>query len=269
MSETEAAGAPSGGTASDEGGTTLWEVVKVWAPYIVAILVIRTFVFEPFSIPSQSMVPTLLIGDHVIVSKFSYGLWLRNPLGEGAVELLDTGDPKRGDVIVFTYPVDRSTNYIKRVVGVPGDTIEVRNNQIVLNGEVQPRDRAGDYTFFADGGCRVATSKLWTEELDGHTHHKLTNYGLSSRLANHGPTVVPPGSVFVMGDNRDESGDSRQWKFVSEDLVKGRAEFIWLSFHYCDDGRPGWLPQVRSNRLFRGLYGTAIDPDPEGGGEPS
>ena len=236
------------------------DVVRTWLPAILLVLVIRTYIFEPFRIPSGSMVPTLLIGDHVVVNKSSYGLWVPYTLVEvpfmesvwvvPRFELFDWGNPARGDIVVFRYPKDESLNYIKRVVAVPGDRINVKNNQIFLNGVAQERTYIDKYDF-VDDNCRATGTKSYTENLDGLEHQVLTNAGLPDPLATWprggDDVVVPPDSVFVMGDNRDNSEDSRRWEFVRYDQIKGKAHFVWFSWDGCDD-------KVRSRRFFRGLY---------------
>ena len=230
------------------------EVVRAWAPAIFAVWVIRAFIFEPFRIPSGSMVPTLLIGDHVLVTKFSYGVWFHFPfprrLGIKSIELLDLGDPERGDIIVFRYPQNEALTYIKRVVGLPGDRIRVSNNQIFLNDVAVERKYTGQYEF-ADNLCRTYKARHYIEMLEGAPHEKLTNLGGGGFLADMAEVTVPPESVFVMGDNRDNSEDSRRWKFVRYDQVKGKAHFTWLSLDFCD-GQPFG---IRGERAFQGLYG--------------
>ncbi|MBN2800455.1 MAG: signal peptidase I [Deltaproteobacteria bacterium] len=230
----------------------LGELVRNWGPAIAAVLLIRAFIFEPFRIPSGSMLPTLLIGDQVLVTKYSYGIWL--PWLNK--ELVDLGDPARGDIIVFRYPLDPRQNYIKRVVGIPGDHIRVVNNQITLNGAVQERDYTGRYASF-DDRCAERDTKHYVELLDGLHHHVLTNTGFGSTLANHPPRgssqreiVVPPGNVFVMGDNRDNSEDSRKWGFVRFDQIKGKARFVWLSWDSCAPP----TEVIRTDRFFHDLY---------------
>lgn len=229
------------------------ELIYNWAPAILAVLFIRAFIFEPFRIPSGSMIPTLQIGDHVAVTKFSYGVWL--PFLQK--ELIDLGDPARGDVIVFRYPLDPSVNYIKRVVAIPGDRIRVENNQITLNGEVQARDYTGRYAAI-DDSCREREAKHYVEHLKGVDHHVLTSPSFGSPLANfpprgaaEGEVVVPPGHVFVMGDNRDNSEDSRKWGFVRFDQIKGKAHLIWLSWNSCAS-EPTQI--IRADRFFLDLY---------------
>ena len=241
-------------------GAWVADVARTWLPAILAVLLIRTYIFEPFRIPSGSMVPTLLIGDHVVVNKASYGLWVPAAVVEvpfmehlwvvPRFEILDWGDPARGDIIVFRYPKDESLHYIKRVVAVPGDRIKVKNNQIFLNDVAQER-RYVDKFDFLDDGCQASPTKRYIEDLDGLEHEVLTNAGLPGPLANwprrDEEVVVPDGVVFVMGDNRDNSEDSRRWAFVRYDQIKGKAHFVWFSWDSC-------MQKVRTKRFFRSLY---------------
>jgi signal peptidase I len=232
------------------------------------VIFIRLFLFEPFRIPSGSMVPTLLIGDHVLVTKFSYGVWMPfeglglpfTPIGLDDVgidiqntELIDLGDPERGDVIVFHYPLDEDITYIKRVVGLPGDRIQVTDNQIILNGVPQERVNLGDYDD-ADASCRNRKARRYVEKLSTSTgstldHGILTNRGYGGALANRPAVTVPEDHVFVMGDNRDHSEDSRRWRFVHYNQVKGKAHFTWLSWDGC-----AGIPRL--DRMLRSLYTT-------------
>ncbi len=249
---------------SPQGLSWAADLARTWLPAILAVLVIRTFVFEPFRIPSGSMVPTLQIGDHVVVNKASYGLWVpaslvEVPFTEGLwvpprFELINWGDPERGDIIVFRFPRNESLNYIKRVVGVPGDTIRVQDNQVFVNGEKQEQTYDGPYNF-VDDRCLGQSMKRYVESLDGEDHHVLKNTGFPGRLANFpsrgGEITVPPRKVFVMGDNRDHSEDSREWRFVDYSQIKGKAHFVWFSWDSCS-GKP--VGQPRGSRFFRGLY---------------
>ncbi len=271
MSDTEDRGEEPVEAEVPETGPMTWlrDVVRSWGPAILAVIVIRMFIFEPFRIPSGSMVPTLLIGDHVLVTKYSYGLWLQVPwwIKPAGYELIDWGDPERGDIIVFRYPLMEKLTYIKRVVGLPGDRIRVSNNEIVLNGVVQERTYSGRYEFL-DDHCHGTSTKHFVENLEGLDHHVLTNVGPSSPLANfpaprtgEQEVTVPEDHVFVMGDNRDNSEDGRKWGFVSYDKIKGKAHFVWLSWNGCADG----ANVVRSERFFHGLYQEPQDPAAEGG----
>lgn len=172
---------------------------------ILAILIaffIRTFVIQAYKIPSGSMKPTLLIGDHILVTKFNYGVKL--PLIRST--LIPVGTPKRGDIVVFIYPEDRSKDFIKRLVGLPGDTVEVRNKQILVNG------------------------LPWNDTYGVHADSMIIPGSVQPR-DNFGPVTVPDGSLFVMGDNRDESFDSRFWGFVPMKDVLGKALIIYWSWN--------------------------------------
>ena len=225
-------------------------------PVILVVFVLRSFLFEPFRIPSGSMIPTLLIGDLILVNKFSYGI--RLPIINRKV--LDIGNPQRGDVMVFRYPVDPSVDYVKRVIGLPGDTVTFRGKRLTINGEAVPTTAAPDY-FDAD---RVAYSKQFLERLpraDGVAEHpilidddrsgamgpeqylgELVRGGHTAEASmfrencaySEGNSVVtckvPAGHYFMMGDNRDNSADSRYWGFVPDQNIVGRAFFIWMNF---------------------------------------
>lgn len=255
----------------DEPREGLRETLAAWGPAILAVILIRLFIFEPFRIPSGSMVPTLLIGDYVLVTKFSYGVWL--PLKSVGIpyttiglpfdniEVIDLEDPERGDVIVFHYPEDENLTYIKRVVGVPGDKIRIVDNQVVLDGERQERTSLGNFDD-VDARCQVRKARQWTEVLPRSEgapmgHGMLTNLGRPGFLADHREVTVPEDTVFVMGDNRDHSQDSRAWGFVRYDQIKGKAHFVWLSWDGCTEF-PGGL---RVDRMFKSLYGGA-EPTP-------
>lgn len=230
---------------SQKGLSAIGEIIRTWLPALLAVVFIRMFIFEPYRIPSGSMVPTLLIGDHVLVTKFSYGIWL--PFTR--TELVDLGDPKRGDIVVFRYPKQESMTYIKRVVGLPGDSIRVRDNRIVLDGEELPTEAAGSFDF-VDDHCRATPNQRYLETVDGRRHEMLTNTHGGTRLSNKAEITVPPNHVFVMGDNRDHSEDSRGWGFVRYDQIKGKAHFVWFSWDSCSGG----VGSVRGDRWFRGLY---------------
>lgn len=243
-------------------GMAWWaEVARAWGPAILFVLLLRTFVFEPFRIPSGSMIPTLLIGDFVVVNKSAYGLWfpatvLEVPLMDWYLwvvpryEALDFGDPERGDIVVFRYPRDERTTFIKRVVAIPGDTIAVRRNQIILNGTPQPITFQARFDAQAPSpSCRVNSLKLYHEDLTGLVHEALMSPG-GGMLSEMDEVTVPPGSVFVMGDNRDNSEDSRAWGFVRYDQIKGKAHFVWWSWNGCE----GSTGSIRSDRMFHGLY---------------
>jgi signal peptidase I len=218
---------------------------------VAIALLLRAFVVEAFQIPSGSMIPTLEVGDHIFVAKFSYGLGV--PFTDK--KIFEYALPQRGDVIVFKYPLDHSTDYIKRVVGLPGDRLELRHNEVFINDRPMPRDHAGTYRYNdgARGFSEERACDLWTENLDGKVHQEIQELGRMP--ANFGPIVVPPGHVFVMGDNRDNSSDSRVWGFVKHDLIKGKALVVWWSRATADEGpwyaQPAaWVKSIRFGRFF-------------------
>jgi signal peptidase I len=198
------------------------QYARSFFPVILVVLIIRSFVFEPFRIPSESMMPGLIDGDFIFVSKFAYGL--RLPVINSKV--LSTGRPERGDVIVFRLPRDPSVHYIKRLVGLPGDHIAVRNNQVYVNGA--PLELKPDGTY---SGSQFRGSELKLEQIANREHVIM--------LATHLPStdfeaVVPAGEYFFMGDNRNDSEDSRFGRvgFVPEANLVGRAVRIWLNWEF-------------------------------------
>lgn len=192
-------------------------------PVLLLVLVIRSFVFEPFRIPSGSMMPTLLEGDFIFVQKFAYGL--RLPVTES--KIIETGAPERGDVIVFRLPSDPSVNYIKRVVGLPGDEVIYRQQSLTINGQPVQLEKGADAGFDAP---------VYIEELDGREHRILV---ANSRFSTRdGRYQVPEGHYFVMGDNRDRSRDSRFIGAIPEKFLVGEAVRIWM--HFVPWNLPDW-----------------------------
>jgi signal peptidase I len=218
---------------SSAGGTAREPVIVEYArsffPIIVIVLVVRSFGFEPFRIPSGSMMPTLLAGDFIFVNKFVYGL--RLPVTNTRV--VPVGDPRRGDVVVFRLPRDPATNYIKRLVGLPGDTVVYRNRQLLINGEAVPVREQGVWPDAPETRLRVGL-----EQLGAHQHEVLWRNGGGSR---EGVFEVPDGYYFFMGDNRDNSTDSRypEVGLVPEDLLVGKAVRIWMNWGGEGSG-PDW-----------------------------
>ncbi len=205
-------------------------------PVILIVFLLRSFVVEPFKIPSGSMIPTLLVGDFILVNKFTYGI--RLPVLNKKV--ISVGEPKRGDVMVFRYPEDPSLDYIKRVVAVPGDRIEYRDKRLSINGKPVPTRRIDDYLLRE----RMQYASRYVEELNGVEHQILIDEDASGTMPqsrtfqfasncnyNSGGLgcTVPPGHYFAMGDNRDSSSDSRVWGFVPDENIVGKAFFIWLN----------------------------------------
>jgi len=213
-------------------------------PVILAVFVLRSFIVEPFKIPSGSMIPTLLVGDFILVNKFTYGI--RLPVINQKV--LSINDPKRGDVMVFRYPEDPSLDYIKRVVGVPGDKIVYHNKRLSVNGVEIPVTRKDDYLhperlyysqqFAAKLGdvehsyLNDSDAPAFVPEVANFQHREACVYNNSGVMC-----TVPTGHYFMMGDNRDNSRDSRVWGFVPEQNIVGKAFFVWFNFN--DLGRIG------------------------------
>ncbi len=217
------------------------EYAKSFFPVILVVFFIRSFLVEPFKIPSGSMIPTLQVGDFILVNKFTYGL--RLPIINKKVVQLN--DPQRGDVMVFHYPEDPSVDYIKRVVAVGGDTVEYRDKHLSINGVEQIQTADGDYNYVESGLNFVHTERR-NENLSGKAHALLINpemptLHLGSVAEFNGrencsydedrvTCKVPQGSYFMMGDNRDNSRDSRYWGFVPDNQIVGKAFFVWMNF---------------------------------------
>ncbi len=217
------------------------EYPKSFFPVILVVFLLRSFLVEPFKIPSGSMLPTLLVGDFILVNKFTYGI--RLPIVN--VKLMDVKQPQRGEVMVFRYPENPSLDYIKRVVGLPGDTIVYRDKRISVNGSEVKITPAGEYSYVEAGLSFVAAQQLM-ETLGAHHHAILVQpeapsvhlsgvkaFPLRENCAyndNGFSCKVPTGHYFLMGDNRDSSSDSRYWGFVPEANIVGRAFMIWWNF---------------------------------------
>ncbi|AIO67568.1 signal peptidase I [Burkholderia oklahomensis] len=213
------------------------EYTASFFPVILVVFVVRSFIVEPFKIPSGSMVPTLLVGDFILVNKFDYGL--RLPITN---QKITEGRPlQRGDVVVFRYPKDESVDYIKRVVGLPGDTVAYQDKKLTINGQPVPETPLPDY-FDEE---RMNYAKQFEETLGARRNAILNNpavppfvmgaddypYRDNCQYDSRGVVCkVPPGHYFMMGDNRDNSADSRYWGFVPDKNIVGRAFFIWMNF---------------------------------------
>ena len=200
----------------------LVEYSRSFFPVILVVFVIRSFIVEPFKIPSGSMMPTLLAGDFILVNKFTYGL--RVPVLNNTI--IPISEPKRGDIFVFHYPPDPSIDYIKRVVGLPGDKIVYKDRSLFVNGQKIDTTDVGDYPY--EGiGMNYINAKRLHEQLGDVNHDILIDADAFSKDVE---VTVPEGHYFAMGDNRDNSRDSRYWGFVPEHNLVGKAFFIWWNF---------------------------------------
>ena len=221
-----------------EGGFA--ETIRVIFHALIIAVVIRTFLFQPFNIPSGSMEATLLVGDYLFVSKYSYGyshysLPFSPPLFSGRIL---GSPPQRGDVVVFRLPRDDSTDYIKRVIGLPGDRIQMIHGVLNINGEPVKRERIDDFVETTEGG-NAPPVRRWRETLPNGVSYTTLDLYDEGFWDNTGVYVVPPSDYFMMGDNRDNSQDSRtsQVGFVPFENIVGRAEIIFFSVH---EGERGW-----------------------------
>jgi signal peptidase I len=225
-----------------DGKEPWWvEYSKSFFPVILAVFMLRSFLIEPFKIPSGSMIPTLHVGDFILVNKFTYGI--RLPIIDK--KIIQINDPQRGDVMVFHYPENPSLDYIKRVIGVPGDTILYRNKQLFINGVAQEQRSDGEYNY-VENGLKFVHTERRTENLGGHMHDILVNPDMPdvhlgavadfplrqncSYSTEEIRCTVPAGHYFMFGDNRDNSRDSRYWGFVPDRMIVGKAFAIWMNF---------------------------------------
>jgi signal peptidase I len=228
------------GKRRGEGARQPWwvEYSISFFPVILIVFLLRSFLVEPFKIPSKSMVPTLLVGDFILVNKYTYGI--RLPVLNN--RLIDVNSPRRGDVMVFRFPEDPTLDYIKRVVALPGDRIEYVDRRLTVNGRPVPVRRIEDYLDREN----MQFSRRFIETLDGVEHEILLDedapaiaaaartfpFAANCHYNTRGlACIVPPGHYFVMGDNRDNSSDSRVWGFVPDANVVGKAFFIWLNLN--------------------------------------
>lgn len=219
------------------GDTPKWVVeVKSYFVIIAVIFGLRSFVVEPFQIPSGSMLPTLEVGDFILVNKFEYGV--RLPVLN--TQIIPTTQPKRGDVVVFKYPVQPNLNYIKRLVGLPGDVVSYHNKQLMINGKVVAEELVAELSVSSNPSREPM---ILLEEQLGDVAHKIYESYRNTTL--EGDWIVPEGHYFVMGDNRDNSSDSRVWGMVPTENFKGRAFYVWLHWDNFFS-----LPSFKNNGLI-------------------
>lgn len=217
------------------------EYPKSFFPVILIVFMLRSFLVEPFKIPSSSMRPTLEVGDFILVNKFTYGI--RLPILEK--KIIEINQPQRGDVLVFRYPLDPTLDYIKRVIGVPGDEVSYKDKKLIINGKPASQKPDGTYSYLEGTLAFVTTQQF--EETFGDKVHTVANLpdappvsvgrvrsfpGRENCVYNESGFTckVPPGQYFMMGDNRDNSEDSRYWGFVPDDHIRGKAFFVWWNW---------------------------------------
>lgn len=242
------------------------ENVKTIIYALLIALVIRSFLFQPFNIPSGSMIPTLLVGDYLFVSKYSYGYSRHSfpfspPLFGGRIF---ARAPERGDIAVFKLPADGHTDYIKRVIGLPGDRVQMRDGVLYINEKPAPQVRIADFVE-KDIYGNASQARQYRETLPGGVSHNILDLLINGPVDNTGVFTVPEGHVFMMGDNRDNSSDSRVLNggvgFVPMENLVGRAEFLFFS----TDGSARfwefwkWLPAMRFERMFRTIHSIQAD----------
>jgi signal peptidase I len=229
------------------------EYFQALAIAIIAALILRTFVLQAFRIPTGSMKDTLLVGDFLLVNKFVYGIRTPDRIGTTNIEIPHVRlpafkNPKRGDIVVFQFPRDRSVDYIKRCVGVPGDTIKILHNRVYVNGVSEGKEQLVDKQYDSEEESTYVYYKVELEDGAEYTIRKRVN-GRNNE-ETYGPVVVPPEHYFMMGDNRDNSSDSRFWGYVPRENILGKALVIYFSF---DKRRqPAWnvVAAVRWNRIL-------------------
>lgn len=237
---------------------SFWDTVKTIFYAILIAVLIRTIWFEPFKIPSGSMYPTLYVGDYLFVSKYTYGyskhsLPLSLPLFEGRVW---ESTPQRGEVVVFKFPQDNKTDFIKRVIGLPGDKIKLENGRLFINGEQVGREEVEDFVLRDEIG-NAERYHQYEETLPNGVKHRILEISDNERYDNMKELEVPLGSYFVMGDNRDRSDDSRvNVGFVPAENLVGKARFLFFS-HNQEDAwyKPWeWPKKIRWQRLFNSIH---------------
>ncbi len=217
------------GATFNEDDEPFWaEYARSFFPVVVVVLILRSFLVEPFRIPSGSMMPTLLIGDFILVNKFTYGI--RIPVINQ--KIIPISSPERGDIVVFRYPKQPEVDYIKRVIGLPGDKVEYKNKQVYINNQAISQASIGTYKGVGQGDTMTGAKHIM-EDLITVKHEILTSPNKRTIETSY---VVPTGHYFVMGDNRDNSNDSRYWGTVPDENLVGKAFFIWMSWDLQNNG---------------------------------
>lgn len=223
------------------------EYARSFFPIFLAVLLLRAFLVEPFRIPSGSMMPSLLVGDFILVNKFTYGI--RMPVTK--TKVIEMDEPERGDVVVFRYPPNPRLDYIKRLVGLPGDKIHYQNKILYINGEPMKIQPIGQYQPIGSG-MRALGSFEGKEDLDGVKHSVLINplspdFSAGCTFLGYREIEIPEGQYLMVGDNRDDSNDGRCWGLVPEENLVGKAFFIWFSL---DWERPGFIAWERIGNII-------------------
>lgn len=219
------------------------EYARAFFPVLLLVWIIRSFLVQPYRVPSSSLAPTVLPGDFIAVKQYEYGL--RLPVLN--TKIVNISEPKHGQIFLFRYPPDPRVTYVKRVIGVPGDHIEYKNKVLSING-VEAKQKLIETTHYIDENGVYFTVNLLEENLDG-IKHKIYVQPEGGETQDI-DTVVPPGHYFAMGDNRDNSGDSRIWGFVPEENLIGQAFWVFMSW----DGDASGIDKIRWRRLGMGMY---------------
>ena len=223
------------GKGDDKLPTTV-EYARSFFPIFLIVLLLRAFLVEPFRIPSGSMMPTLLVGDFILVNKFTYGI--RVPVTK--TKLIELNEPERGDIVVFRWPVNPRLDYIKRVVGLPGDRIRYQKKTLFINDQPMPIDAVGPYQ--PEGSGMRALGSIEGREKLGDVEHQVlvspvaSDFSSGCRFLEYREVTVPEGHYLMVGDNRDDSNDGRCWGFVPEQNLVGKAFFIWMSWDWKRSG---------------------------------
>jgi len=237
----------------DNSKSLFKEYLQALAIAVIVALVLRTFVLQAFRIPTGSMKDTLMVGDFLLVNKFVYGIRTPDRISGVDMEIPHIRlpafkQPGRGDIIIFEYPKDPSVDYIKRCIGLPGDTIEIRNNNVFINGQAE-----GEQEFVGKeyDPAEEATFAYFKIKQDDHRSYTIRHRADGRTKHNSfGPVVVPPGHYFMMGDNRDNSSDSRFWGFMPRENILGKAFVIYFSFDKYKKSTWNVFAAIRWNRIF-------------------